>query len=156
MEDHSVIALRRRTIIGGTLLWVVFLGLTFSALVLEGGSLPLVLASTLALVAGGALFSVLLSVDISVAGYPLDPFQRASLGYVLLAAAVGLVYAPRASVGPGVLVPLSWIALLVGLATWEASAPRAVSGPSMRQVGLIVALTLGFVVALPLGLSVLG
>ncbi|MFC3959546.1 hypothetical protein [Halovivax cerinus] len=156
MESNAVRALRRRTIIGGTLLWVVFFGLALSALVLEGVSAPVVVAPVLALVAGGALFSVFLSVDISVAGYPFDPFQRAGVGYGLLAVAVALVYAPRARVEPGVLVPVSWILLLGALAYREVATPHDSADPSMRQVGIIVGLLLCFVVGLPVAVILLG
>lgn len=156
MESNSVISLRRRTILGGALLWVVFLGLAVSALVVEGASPPLALAPLLAIAAGAALFSVFLSVDISVVGYPLDPFQRAGLGYTLLAVTIALVYAPRLSVELGAIAPASWILLLGGLGYREWTGPHGEHDPSMREVAIIVGLTVCFVIALPVVMILLG
>lgn len=156
MESESVIALRRRTMVGGALLWVLFLGLSVSALVLEGASPPLALAPILALVAGAALFSVFLSADISVAGYPLDPFQRVGAGYALLALAVVLVYAPRVALAWGTLAPLSWVLILVGFAYQEWTGPHETFEPSMRQVAIVVGLMMSVVIAIPIVMILLG
>ncbi|WP_254864220.1 hypothetical protein [Halovivax gelatinilyticus] len=152
MNDDPLEPLRRRTLLGGTLLWFVLAGGSAFVLYTEGLSVSVLAAFALSLAAGIALFSVHRSGTVTLVDVDLDPFRRAGLGYGLLALATGIAYAPHVALEFNALTPVVWALVLVALAHQEWTGPHESIEPTMKQVATIVVLTMVAVIGLPVAL----
>ena len=154
--DDAYRTLRRRTTLAGTVFLLVVAAGLVASIVELGLHLSLVIGIVTTIGAALAFASVRRTEPITVAGRRLDPFQRAGVGYVLLAASVGAGFAPHLSADWNGFTVAIWILVFASFGYQELTGPHEEPDPSMRQVAAILTLLLVFIIGLPVAVIFLG